>query len=133
MARYWLTPTANGHYQRAVYDTRQRWGPVQSNKYRAALRAGFQQIADEHTSFNSPHREGLAEGTGFTLQLVAHRYVAFQPYRDDVIIAGVFHESMDIPERLRQLQAMTRNEIRAIRREIGTIRRRRCSESLHKC
>ena len=118
MARYWTTPTARHHIRKAIRDTREKWGLRQAARYRRDLQAGLQKIADEHTAFNSPYRDSLAGGTAFRLHLVAHRYVAFQPYRDDVIVAGVFHETMDIPARLRELHAMTRQEIDSIRLQI---------------
>lgn len=102
MARYWTTPTARQQIRKAIQDTRRKWGRRQAVRYRRDLQAGFQKIADEHAAFNSAHRDGLAEGTDLTLHLVAHRYVAFQAYRGDIIIVGVFHENMDIPARLRE-------------------------------
>lgn len=109
MARYWTTPTARQQIRKAIQDTRRKWGQRQAAKYRRDLQAGFQKIADEHTVFNSAHRDGLAEGTDFTLHLVAHRYVDIQAYRGDIIIVGVFHEITDIPARLRELQAAKRH------------------------
>jgi plasmid stabilization system protein ParE len=115
MAHYWLTPTANAHYWKIVSDTRQKWGNSQAVKYRSALRAGFQKIADDHKSFHSPHREDLAGGTDFDLHLIEHHYVAFQVRNDQlVIIAGIFHENMDIPARLRELKNMSEGEIAAL-------------------
>jgi plasmid stabilization system protein ParE len=96
MACYCLTPTANDHYWKVVSDTRQKWGSTQAVKYRAALRTGFQKIADDHKSFHSPHREGLARGTDFDLHLIEHHYVAFQVRNDQlVIIAGIFHKYLN--------------------------------------
>jgi hypothetical protein len=55
----------------------------------------------------------------FQLHLVEHRYIAFQPHdARTVIIVGIFCEHMDIPNRLKELQTLTRHEISAIRREI---------------
>lgn len=116
MARYWMTPTAGEHYRKAVSDTKDKWGIVQAEKYRIALKRGFQYIAEKHQSFNSSHRQGLAEGTEFSLHLVEHRYVVFQKYDDGVIIAGIFHESMDIPTRLKELQDMSKKEIDIIKK-----------------
>ncbi|MCO5118904.1 MAG: type II toxin-antitoxin system RelE/ParE family toxin [Burkholderiaceae bacterium] len=125
MARYWMTPTARLHVRRAIQETREKWGLHQAGAYRRDLQTGFQKIADEHTTFNAPHREDLAVGTAFTLHLVAHRYVAFQAWRGDVIIAGLFHERMDIPVRLQELQGLTPQEIDALKREIDAARRGR--------
>jgi len=61
----------------------------------------------------------MEEGTNFSIHLVEHRYIAFQEHdKNTVIIAGIFHESMDIPSRLKELQAMTKLEIDALKYEI---------------
>jgi len=118
---YRLTFTAETHLKKAVRDTKERWGLSQARKYSAGLQAGFQYIADNYTSFNSPHRDDLAEGTGFLIHLVEHRYVAFQPYDDDtIIVVGIFHESMDIPNQLKEIQRMAKHEIAVMKRDIGT-------------
>ncbi|CAL4870004.1 Toxin ParE (plasmid) [Asticcacaulis sp. MM231] len=118
---YRLTLTAETHLKKAVRDTKERWGIAQARKYSAALLAGFQHIAENHEGFNSPHRDDLAAGTGFLIHLVEHRYIAFQPYdKDTIIIIGIFHESMDMPNRLKELQHMTRYEIATIQRGIDT-------------
>ena len=127
MARYWTTPTARNQIRNAIQETREKWGPKQAAKYRRDLQAGFQDIADNHQSFNSPHRDELAEGTPFDLHLVKHRYVAFQEHKGDVVIAGVYHESMDIPTRLRELQSLSRHEVSEIRREIDKNKGRQAS------
>jgi plasmid stabilization system protein ParE len=120
MARFWITPTARKHIRKILDDTRDQWGSRQATKYRRDLMGGLQRIADNPQRFRSPHREELVEGTEFAVHLVKHHYVAFQThYTDGVIIAGMFHESMDIPTKLRELQQMARHEIDALRREIG--------------
>lgn len=117
---YRMTATAEAQLKKAVRDTKQKWGIKQARKYTDDLLAGFQFIAENHEGFNAPHRDGLAEGTAFSLHLIAHRYVAFQAHdQDTIFIAGLFHESMDIPARLRELQTLTREEIDILKRELG--------------
>jgi hypothetical protein len=36
-----------------------------------------------------------------------------------VIIAAVFHEKMDIPTRLRELQTMSKDEIKALKQDMA--------------
>jgi plasmid stabilization system protein ParE len=102
-----------------VRDTQKTWGAKQARRYNTDFLAGLQYIADNHHNFNSPHRDEMADGTDFALHLVEHRYVAFQEHgKNAVIIAGIFHEKMDIPTRLRELQNLARHEIDALKREI---------------
>jgi plasmid stabilization system protein ParE len=116
---YRITSTAREHLKKAVRDTQRTWGAKQARKYNTDFLAGLQYIADNHQTFNSPHRDELADGTAFSIHLVEHRYVAFQEHgKNAIIIAGIFHESMDIPTRLRELQSMARHEIDALKREI---------------
>jgi plasmid stabilization system protein ParE len=119
MGRYVTTPTARNHIRRAIKETRDKWGLEQAIKYRRALQAGLQSIAENHPMFNSPRRIELAKDTDFFIHHVEHRYVAFQEHNNDtIIIAGVFHESMDIPVRLKELQAKTQREIDSLKREL---------------
>lgn len=116
---YRMTATAEGHFWKALRESKQKWGHKRAEKYRVEFLAGLQHIADSHQTFNSPHREELDVGTAFTIHLVEHRYVAFQEHdKNTIIIAGIFHESMDIPTRLRELQGMTQHEIDALKRAI---------------
>lgn len=117
--RYHTTNTAETHFWQALSDTRIKWGRLQVRKYRRELLDAFLYIAEHHPRMRSPHRAALAEGTDFSLHFAGHRYIAYIPHdRHNVIIAGIFHESMDIPHHLRELQSMTRDEIDALRRDI---------------
>jgi plasmid stabilization system protein ParE len=119
MARFWITPTAQNHIRNALSNTRDKWGHNQAVKYRQKLEQGLQHIADNHHTFNSPHRNELAKDTTFSIHLIEHHYVAFQKHdKNIIIIAGIFHESMDIKTRLTELHSMTRHEIDALKREI---------------
>jgi plasmid stabilization system protein ParE len=119
MGRYALTPTARNQIRYAFQETRSQWGLQQAKKYRHALLSGLQNLADNHQSLRTSYREKLAEGTSFSIHLIEHRYAAFQEYdANTIIIAGIFHESMDIPARLKELQDMTRNEISTLKREL---------------
>ena len=121
---YRMTATAEGHFWNALRQSKQKWGHKRAEKYRVKFLVGLQNIADNHQTFNSPHREELAEGTVFSIHLVEHRYVAFQEHgKNTIIVAGIFHESMDIPTRLRELQSMARQEIDALKRQITDLER----------
>ena len=116
----YMTATAEGHFWKALRESKQKWGHKRAEKYRVDFLQGLQHIADNHQTFNSLHRDELAEGTAFLIHLVEHRYVAFQEQdKDTIIIAGIFHESMDIPARLMELQNLVRHEIDALKREIN--------------
>lgn len=120
MVQLWITPTARNHIRKVINDTRNKWGTEQAAKYHRELEEGLQHIADNYHNFNSPHRDEMVKGTAFSIRLVEHHYVAFQEDgKGGVIIAGVFHKSMDIPTRLKDLQSMVRQEIDALRREIA--------------
>ena len=116
---YRLTKTARGHLEKILRDTARKWGYEQAASYRRALSEGFRYIAENHQNFNSPHREELAEGTDFSIHLVEHHYVSFRVHdAGSVIIAGIFHEKMNIPARLRELQSMSRHEIATVEDQI---------------
>ena len=118
---YRLTQTAEAQLKMAIRSTKERWGIAQARTYSADLLAGFQYIAENHADFHSPHRDALAKDTDLLIHLVAHRYIAFQSHdQDTVIIVGIFHESMDMPNRLKDLQRMTQNEVATIKRDIET-------------
>ncbi|MBF0460219.1 MAG: type II toxin-antitoxin system RelE/ParE family toxin [Magnetococcales bacterium] len=121
---YRMTATAEGHFWKALRESRQKWGHKRAEKYRVDFLQGLQRIADNHPVFNAPHRDELAADTAFLIHLVEHRYVAFQEHdKETIIIAGIFHESMDIPTRLRELQGLVRHEIDALKREIDHVSR----------
>ena len=118
---YRMTPTARAHLEKAVRDTGKQWGAPQARKYLDAFHNGLQDLAERHRIFHSPHRGELAAGTAFSIHLVEHRYVAFQVHdAKTIIIAGIFHESMDIPNRLLELQSMTQPVMDALKRRIAS-------------
>ncbi len=117
--RYWITPTARAQFHKILRDTREKWGTDQAAQYGNALQSGFRHIADNHRSLRSPHRAELAGDSPLSVHLVEHHYVAFLEHSDGhVIIAGIFHEHMDIPNRLKGLQDLTRHELRTLKRQI---------------
>lgn len=119
---YRMTATAEAHFHRALKDTQQRWGRAQAEIYRLAFLEGLATLAKTHETLRTRHREALAAGTDFMIHLIEHRYVAFQVHnKNTIIIAGVFHESMDIPNRLREYQTMTQQEIADMKRTIDRI------------
>lgn len=116
---YLMTSTAEGHFWKALHDTRKKWGERKAEEYRFKFLAGLQNIADNYQNYNSSHRKNLALGTDFSLHLVEHRYVVFQvTSQENIIIVGIFHESMDIPRHFRELQESTKGEMMAIKQKI---------------
>lgn len=81
--------------------------------------AGFQQITERHRSLHTAHRAELAAGTAFHAHLLEHRYVVFKVYDEQtVIVVGIFHERMDIPTRIRELERLSRHELAVLTGEI---------------
>ncbi len=120
---YYLTETAELHLKNALRDTKRKWGIELAHKYSADLLKIFQHITENFQKFNSPHRNKFVERTAFSVHLVEHHYVAFLTgNKDTIIIAGLFHESMDIQNRLYELQDMTQYEIDVLKREITRVR-----------
>lgn len=112
---YHLTETALSQFETVIRETAYRWGWRQAETYRDALLEGFQEIAVGHPTLHSPHRAALASGTGFSLHLVEHHYVCFTLHdKATVIVAGLFHEAMNIPARLNELRTMSTDEIAAL-------------------
>jgi len=115
---YRLTATAQEQLKKALRETLQRWGIQKAKKYSAEMLNGFQYIAENYQNLTYPHRVELAKASEFSLHLIGHRYVAFQPHnKDSIIIVGIFHESMDMPARLKELQTLTRHEITALKKK----------------
>lgn|GEM_PF-1829892 len=117
-AKYFLTETATSQYRKIIFYTAQKFGVEQAKKYRAQLRKGILKIAEKNISIKTSFREETASHTSFSIHLVVHHYIAFQVQTNKhIIIAGIFHESMDLPARLLQLQEMSKKEIAAINRQ----------------
>ena len=116
---YHLTETALSQFETVIRDTAHRWGWRQAEIYRDALLQGFQEIAENHAALHSPHRAALANGAGFSLHLVEHHYVCFTLHDNDtLIVAGLFHEAMNMPVRLKELHAMGADDIAVLQDEI---------------
>lgn len=116
---YLMTSTAESHFWKALHDTRKKWGQKQAEEYRIKFLDGLQNIADNYQNYNSAHRKNLALGTDFSLHLVEHRYVVFQEIgQNNIIIVGIFHESMDIPRHLRELQESAKLEVKEVKQKI---------------
>ncbi len=116
-AKYLLTRTAAEQYRRIIIETANRFGVSHAQKYRAALRDGFKKIAANQVIPLSPHREELADGTGFYIHLIGHHYVVIVSVESKaIIIAAIFHERMDIPSRLKELKSKSKSEIDELKR-----------------
>ena len=119
MTSYHLTQTALAHLEEAISMTARKWGREQAKTYDAALEKGFKEIAKQGGAIVTDFRADMAKGRDFSLHLVEHHYVAFKINGcNNVIIAGIFHEKMNIPVKLKRLQQMSRGEISDLRDEI---------------
>ncbi|MGJ7582562.1 type II toxin-antitoxin system RelE/ParE family toxin [Variovorax sp. RHLX14] len=117
---YCLTRTALSHFEEVIRETARRWGWRQAESYRDALLAGFDGIAKDNLASRPSRRQAIAQGTDFSLHLVEHHYVCFiRRDHASVIVAGLFHERMNIPVRLKELQALSSGEIAALQATIG--------------
>ena len=56
---YYMTATAEGHFWKALRESKQKWGHKRAEKYRVDFLQGLQYIADNHQTFNSLHRDEL--------------------------------------------------------------------------
>jgi plasmid stabilization system protein ParE len=120
MTNYHLTSTALAQLDEAVRKTARKWGLTQAMIYKAAMEKGFEKIATRGESIMTDFCSDMAKGSDFSLHLVEHHYVAFKAHdKDNIIIAGVFHEKMNIPVKLKNLQQMSRSEISDLEDEIN--------------
>lgn len=118
----YITRLALAHIRHIGRRTEKERGKAQAHKYLSELRAGLQACADRHKQF--PARSHQVGESHLCLNHVRHHYIAFQVLDEgEVAIAGVLHENMDIPNRLMELQAMSRQEIEAIEAEIKKVSR----------
>lgn len=107
-----LTPTAAEHFRQALQYTKQKHGLAQMKKYAALLKKGLAAIP-EHHSYAAKQSEGLE------LQLIEHHYAAYKVLTDGTFaIAALLWEGRDIPERLKELNSMTAQEISALQKQI---------------
>jgi len=119
MTQYHLTPTAFTHLQEVVRTTARKWGLKQAKAYEASLEEGFKEIAREGKTIMTDFRAGMVRSTDFSLHLVEHHYVPFVVLDEHhVIIAGLFHERMNIRARLNELHSKGRDEIALLAAEI---------------
>ena len=118
--RYHMTPTAEGHFWSALGDSQKKWGQRRAEKYRVDFLAGLNNLAKNHRILVATFRQNMTQGTDFRVHLLEHRYVVFQDHdAHNIIIAGIFHEKMDIPSRIRELAMMTHDEIEIIKTQIA--------------
>lgn len=110
MGVYHLTPTAYGHLGHLTDYGIDRWGQRRTYDYVRELYAGFQHIADRHDTL--PKRTRLTEALKIQLHRVGSHYIAFVVLAPDVVaITSILHQRMDVSTRLRELQALTDEEV----------------------
>jgi plasmid stabilization system protein ParE len=118
--RYHMTATAESHFWAALDESQERWGARRAEKYRIDFLSGLQSLAKNHTMLRATFRNVMTEGAEFRVHRLEHRYVVFQEHDEfNLIIAGIFHEKMDIPSRIGELAMMTGDEIAAIKEIIA--------------
>lgn len=101
---WFITSTAQGHFEKAISDSVEKWGRARAEKYFQELLACFEYVAEIELKPRNLHQEDLAFGTGYKLHLCAHRYIVYENLNsDDVMIVAIFHKNMDIPKALRKI------------------------------
>jgi plasmid stabilization system protein ParE len=117
MGIYILTPTALKDLRRIGSEGRARWGAERNATYMRDLKRGFQHIADRHDAL--PERPKLTGASGLRLHRVGRHYIVFVVLTPDhVAITSVLHDHMDVPARLREMQALTDIEVGDVRAEV---------------
>lgn len=113
--KFHMTTTVREHLKEAVREARRNWGTSQARKYNVDFQTGLQSLAKNHRILRSTFRQHMTKGTDFRVHRLEHRYVVFQDHDDyNIVIAGIFHEKMDIPARIQELAMMTQDKIMSI-------------------
>ena len=114
MGSYILTPAALKDMRRIGIEGRARWGDERTAVYMRDLKRGFQHIADRHDAL--PERPKLTAASGLRLHRVGRHYIVFIVLTPDhVAITSVLHDHMDVPARLREMQALTDKQVGDVR------------------
>lgn len=117
MAKYHITPLAGEHMRSIARDGIRRWGIAQALAYTEQLERGVQHIADRHHAL--PERAKLTGASGLRLHRVGRHYIVFIVLTPDhVAITSVLHDHMDVPARLREMQALTDKQVGDVRAEL---------------
>ncbi len=118
-SRIVLTPTASEHFRDILIYTKKKYGIEQMHKYSAMLKKGFAEIAANHQN-EVGKRLDWKNNIGFELQHIQHYYVVYKIISDNIfVIAAIFHHSMDIPERLKELQRLSQKEISMLNKKLN--------------
>mgnify|MGYP001602367990 CR=1 FL=1 len=118
-SRIVLTPTALEHFRDILIYTKKKYGIQQMHKYSALLKEGFGEITANHKN-EVGKRLDWKNNIGFELQYIQHYYVVYKIINDNIFaIAAIFHHSMDIPERLKELQRLSQKEISTLTKRLN--------------
>ena len=98
MPSYKLTPDAESDLLEIAIYTIETWGLDQADRYEASLEACFQSLADgsARTKAPLPHRPELQ-----VIRCEHHYVFAYLEDGSPPLILAVFHEKMDLMERLK--------------------------------
>ncbi|MEZ5690293.1 MAG: type II toxin-antitoxin system RelE/ParE family toxin [Rickettsiales bacterium] len=114
-----LTPTALEHFSNILRYTKKKYGSKQMLEYSALLKKGFNEIAINHRNEANKHLN-WKDSTGFELQHIQHYYVVYKIIEGNIfVIAGIFHHSMDMPNRLKELGQMSKQEIATLTKKLN--------------
>lgn len=114
-----FTPTASEHFRNILIYTKKKYGTQQMHKYSSLLKKGFGEIVVNHQNETNKHLD-WKNNMGFELQHIQHYYVVYKIIRYNIfIIAAIFHHSMDIPERLKELQRLSQQELLTLAKRLN--------------
>ena len=111
---YILTSEARRHLRALKANSIKRYGKVRTAEYLQVLHDGLQYAAinPQKLPAKSQERMAMTGETDLMLHHIGRHYVAFKFIDQDTIAIGaILGDTMDIPNRLKELNTMTREEI----------------------
>jgi len=108
--KIWTTPTARAKIRQIYNYSCDRWNEETAKKYLAGLEEVIKSVAKGRTA-TKINREF---STRFSYCTAKRHYIFFEHQKDKLIVASIFHTSMDVQDRMTE-------EMTAIDREINAI------------
>lgn len=110
-----FTKTALKNLRNIGLYTQRKWGKKQAHRYIRSLISECHLMAPQQKL--KPHIKPLALPELF-LHKTNHHYIIFKrPEEHSVTILNFFHERMDIPTRLKEMQHLSENDIKLAGKE----------------
>ncbi len=106
---YYLSPTAIGHLRHHKKWSLDNFGKATTKKYFQALEKEFQYIANNYKAF--PKRTELTGENSLLIYPAMEHYVVFIPMDKGMYVVGVFRQSQDIPNIIKDNSAAFQREI----------------------